>query len=90
MSVCQNLGHNFSVYGDRAFILHMCIPCNKISLFGGGGGLKFVTLTWGGGDLVLKNLVIAFEWLVMELPFYHVTVFLLTRPLGSKFLDLKL
>ena len=24
-----NLGHNFQTIKDRAFILHMCIPCNK-------------------------------------------------------------
>ena len=24
-----NLGHNFLTTSDRAFILHMCIPCDK-------------------------------------------------------------
>ena len=24
-----NLGHNFRTTSDRAFILHMCIPCDK-------------------------------------------------------------
>ena len=24
-----NLGHNFQTRSDRAFILHMCIPCYK-------------------------------------------------------------
>ena len=24
-----NLGHNFLTKRDRAFILHMCIPCDK-------------------------------------------------------------
>ena len=25
-----NLGHNLWTVGDRAFIFHMCIPCDKI------------------------------------------------------------
>ena len=24
-----NLGHNFQTRNDRAFILHMCIPCDS-------------------------------------------------------------
>ena len=48
-----NLGHNFLTRGDRAFILHMCIPCNKtfhvVPYF-----FYLVTLTFG---LLLKNCI---------------------------------
>ena len=49
-----NLGHNFLTRRDRAFILHMCIPCDKINLSHGTIIFDLVTLTLKF-DLLLKN-----------------------------------
>ena len=46
-----NLGHNFQIRSDRAFILHMCITCD---LLHGTINLNLVTLTLKF-DLLLKN-----------------------------------
>ena len=49
-----NLGHNFRTRRDKAFILHVCIPCDKTFHMHGTIIFDLVTLTLKF-DLLLKN-----------------------------------
>ena len=56
----DNLGHNFLTRSDKAFILHMCIPCDKN--FHMVPTIVFYLLT-RKFDLLLKNLNLSLKFL---------------------------
>ena len=75
-----NLDHNFLTKGDKALILHKCIPCDKTFL----SIPKFLT-SWPWPWLLTyfwKNLTLAITFGQKEIGLLYFTcVFLVTRPL---------
>ena len=74
-----NLDHNFLTKGDRALILHKCIPCDKTFL----SIPKFLT-SWPWPWLLTyfwKNLTLAITFEAKEIGLsYFTSVFLVARP----------
>ena len=85
LSVCSsvqsklNLDHNFLTKGDKALILHKCIPCDKTFL----SIPKFLT-SWPWPSLLTyfwKNLTLAITFQPKEIRLsYFRFVFFVTRP----------
>ena len=74
-----NLDHNFLTKGDRALILHKCIPCDKTFL-----SIPKVLTLWPWPWLLTyfwKNLTLAITFEPKEIVLsYFTCVFLVTRP----------
>ena len=51
-----NLGHNFLTRSDKAFILHMCIACDKTFLH--GNVIFYLVTSTFKFDFLLKNMVL--------------------------------